>query len=38
MRRFSIEPRTRTFVKRYGFLSFVKKHKLQLLDRGLDPS
>ena len=33
MTRYSIEPRTRKYVKRYGFLSFAKK---QLLDEGLD--
>ena len=34
MRRYSIEPRTRKYVKGYGFLSFPKKK--QLLDTGLD--
>ena len=35
MRNF-IEPRTRKHVKRYGFLSFVRKHRNQLLDKWLD--
>ena len=33
---YSIEPRTRKYVKGYGFLSFVRKYKKQLLDTGLD--
>ena len=36
MRRYSIEPRTRKYVKGYGFLSFARKYKKQLLDTGLD--
>ena len=36
MRRQSIEPRTRKYVKGYGFLSFAKKYKKQLFDTGLD--
>ena len=36
MRQYSIEPRTRKYVKRYGLLSFAKKYKKQLLDTGLD--
>ena len=32
----SIEPRTRKYVKGYGFLSFARKYKKQLLDTGLD--
>ena len=36
MRRYSIEPRTRKFMKVYGFLSFARKYKKQLLDIGLD--
>ena len=32
MRQYSIEPRTRKYVKGYGFLSFARKHKKQLLD------
>ena len=40
MRRYSIEPRTRKYVKGYGFLSFAKifynKYKKQLLDAGPD--
>ena len=27
MRRYSIEPRTRKYVKGYGFLSFARKYK-----------
>ena len=37
MRQYSIEPRTK-YVKGYGFLSFAKKYKKQLLDNGLDAS
>ena len=36
MRRYSIEPKTRKYVKRCGFLSFARKYKKQLLDTGLD--
>ena len=36
MWRYSIEPRTRKYVKRHGFLSFARTHKKQLLDTGLD--
>ena len=36
--RYSIEPRTRKYVKGYEFLSFAKKYKKQLLDKGLDAS
>ena len=36
MIRYSIEPRTRKYVKGYEFLSFTKKYKKQLLDTGLD--
>ena len=36
MRRYSIEPRTTKYVERYGFLSFVRKYKNQLLDTRLD--
>ena len=36
MRRQSIEPWTRKYVKGYGFLSFAKKYKKQLFDTGLD--
>ena len=35
---YSIEPRTRKYVKGYEFLSFAKKYKKQLLDKGLDAS
>ena len=36
MRQYSIEPRTRKYVRGYGFLSFTRKYKKQLLDTGLD--
>ena len=36
MRQYSIEPRTKKYVKGYGFLLFAKKYKKQLLDTGLD--
>ena len=36
MRQYSIEPRTRKYIKGYGFLSFARKYKKQLLDKGLD--
>ena len=32
----SIEPRTRKYVKGYGFLSLARKYKKQLLDTGTD--
>ena len=35
MQRHSIEPRTKKYVKEYGFLSFERKYK-NLLDTGLD--
>ena len=35
MRRYSIEQRTRKYVKGYAFLSFGRKYKKQLLDTGL---
>ena len=35
MRRYFTEPRTRKYVKGYGLLSFARKYKKQLLDRGL---
>ena len=38
MRRYSIEPRIRKYVKGYGFLSFARKYKKQLLNTGLDAS
>ena len=37
MRRYSIQQRTSKYLKRYGFLSFARKYKKQLLDTGLDP-
>ena len=36
MRRYSKEPRTRKYVKGYGFLSFERKYKKQLLNTGQD--
>ena len=33
---YSIEPRTRKYFKEYGFLSFARKCKNQVLDTGLD--
>ena len=38
MIRYPIEPRTRKYVKRHEFLSFARKYKKHLLDKGLDPS
>ena len=35
MTQYSIEPRTRKYVKGYGFLSFARKYRKQLLDIGL---
>ena len=37
MRQYSIEPRTTKYVKGYGFLSFARKYKKQLLDTGINP-
>ena len=34
----SIEPRIRKYDKGYGFLSFARKYKKQLLNTGLDTS
>ena len=36
MGRYSIEQRTRKYVKGYGFLSFARIYEKQLLDTGLD--
>ena len=36
MQQYSIEPRTRKYVKGYEFLSFARKYKKQLLNTGLD--
>ena len=36
--RYSIEPRTRNYVKGCGFLSYARKYKKQLLETGLDAS
>ena len=38
MTRYSIESRTRKYIKGYGFLLFARKYKKQLLDTGLDTS
>ena len=38
MVQFFIVPRTRKYVKGYGFLSLTRKYKKQLLDIGLDAS
>ena len=38
MTRYSVEPRTRNYVKGYEFLSFTGKYKKQLLDAGIDAS
>ena len=38
MMRYSIEPRARKYVKEFGFLSFSKKYKKQLLETGLNAS
>ena len=36
MTRYSIEPRIRKYVTRYGFLSFTRKYKKQLMDTKLE--
>ena len=36
MWRYSIEQRIRKYVKGHRFLSFARKYKTQLLDKGLD--
>ena len=36
MTRCSMEQRTRKYVKRYGFLSFPRKYRKQLLNTGLN--
>ena len=36
MQQYSIEPRTRKYVKGYGFSLFARKYEKQLLDTGLD--
>ena len=36
MRRYSIEPRTRKYIKGYGFLSITRKYEKQLLNTRLD--
>ena len=38
MTQYSIEPKTRKFVKGYGFLSFARQYNKQVLDKGLDAS
>ena len=36
MRPYSIEPRTRKYVKEYGLLSFARKYKKEFMDTRLD--
>ena len=36
MMRYSMEPTTRKFVKRYGFLLFARKYQKRLFNKGLD--
>ena len=36
MIQYSIEPKTRKYVKGFGFLYFARKHEKQLLDTRLD--
>ena len=38
MMQYSVEPRTRKYVKGYGFLLFARKYKKPLLDTGLNAS
>ena len=38
MTQYSIDPRTRKYVKGCGFLSFARKYKNQIMDKGLDAS
>ena len=38
MTQYSAEPRTRKYVKEYGFLLFARKYKKQLLNTGLNAS
>ena len=38
MTRYSVEKRTKTYVKGFGFFSFARKYKKQLLDTGLNAS
>ena len=38
MMRYSIESKTRNYVKGCGFLSLTKKYKIQIMDKGLDAS
>ena len=38
MTQYFIEPKTRKYVKRYGFLSFAIKYQKQIFDKGLDAS
>ena len=38
MTQYSIEPKTRKYVKGFGFLPFARKHKKQILDKRLDAS
>ena len=36
IRRYSVEPRTRKYVKGFGFLSFTRSYKKQFMDTGVD--
>ena len=36
MTQYSIEPKTRKYVKGYGFLLFARKYKKQILNKGQD--
>ena len=38
MTRYSIESRTRKYIKGYGFLSFARKYINQIVDKGLNAS
>ena len=36
MTRYSVEPRTRKYIKGYGFLSFARKYNKTIMDTGID--
>ena len=38
MTRYSVEPKTRKYVKRYRFLSFARKYETEIMDKGLNVS
>ena len=38
MTQYSIEPRTRKYVKGFGFLLFARKYEKRILDKGLNAS